>query len=214
MHTTIVLVRHGHVEGIDQPRFRGRQHFALTAAGMRQVEQTAALIARRTRLDAVFSSPLTRCITTAAAIGGVQNLPPQPEKDLIDIDFGEWQGRTVDDVLTNDGERARAWFAEPATAIVPGGETLAALSRRVVEAFDRIVDQHQGGTVVIVGHDTVNRTLLLHALNLGLENYSRIRQDPACVNIVLAGETLVVSSLNETAHLDMARTTNVFGSLR
>lgn len=214
MQTTIVLVRHGHVEGMDQPRFRGRQHFAPTAAGIREVEQTAALIARRTRLDAVFSSPLTRCITTATAIGNAQNLPPQPEQNLIDIDFGEWQGRTYDDVLTQDGERARAWFADPATAIVPSGETLAALSRRVVGALGRIIGQHQGGTVVIVGHDTVTRTLLLHALGLGLEHYGRIRQAPACVNVLLSSESLMVASLNETAHLDMARPINVFGASR
>ena len=212
MRTTIVLVRHGHVEGIDQPRFRGRQHLALTTTGMRQVEQTAELIARRYRLDAVFSSPLTRCITTAAAIGRTHGLAPQPEEGLIDIDFGEWQGRTHEDVLAQDGERARAWFADPAAASVPGGETLESLSRRVIDAFERIIGRHRGGTVAIVGHDTTNRTLLLHALGLSLTHFLRLRQDPACLNVLLSNETVVLASLNETAHLDLGRPTNLLGA--
>lgn len=214
MQTMIILVRHGHVDGIDQPRFRGRQHLALTAAGMRQVEHTAALIARRARLDAVYSSPLTRCITTATTIGNAQGLAPQPDEDLIDLDYGEWQGRSHDDVLAKDGERARAWFADPATAPIPGGESLHALSCRAISAFKRIVGRHGGGTVAIVGHDTVNRALLLHALGLGLDHYRRLRQDPACVNVLLSDEALQVASLNETAHLDMARPGNVFGARR
>ena len=212
MSTTIVLVRHGHVDGIDQPRFRGRQHLALTAAGMRQVEQTAQLIAHRYRLDAVFSSPLTRCITTATAIGRAHGLAPQPEDDLIDIDFGEWQGRTHEDVLAQDGERVRAWFADPAAASVPGGETLESLSRRVIDAFERIIGRHRGGTVAIVGHDTTNRTLLLHALGLSLTHFLRLRQDPSCLNVLHSNETVVIASLNETAHLDLGRPTNLLGA--
>ena len=214
MPTTILLIRHGHVEGIDRPTFRGRQHLALTAYGMHQVEATAALIARSGRLDAVFSSPLTRCITTAAAIARIDGLAPQPEEDLIDMDYGEWQGRLHTDVLAQDGERARAWFADPATASIPGGERLGDLSCRVLGAVDRIVGRHAGGTVAIVGHDTVNRVILLHALGLDLGHYRRIRQDPACLNVLSLGNETSVLSMNETAHLVMARPANVLASAR
>lgn len=214
MQTIVLLIRHGHVEGIDQPSFRGRQHLALSTAGTRQVDQTAGLLARRYRLEAVFSSPLTRCITTAATIGRANGLAPQPEEDLIDIDYGEWQGRSHTDVLAQDGERARAWFADPANAAIPGGERLSAMSQRAVEAFNRIVGRHGGGTVAIVGHDTVNRAILLHALGLDLEHYPRLRQEPACVNVLLVGNDTIVASLNETAHLDAARQPKVLGGLR
>lgn len=130
MRATVLLIRHGHVESIDQPSFRGRQHFALTAFGMHQVEATAALIARHYRLDVVFSSPLTPCVTMAATVGIADGLALPPQEDLIDMDYGEWQGRSHDDVLTKDGDRAPslnvAAFVAPCLLSVAAGHYVAA----------------------------------------------------------------------------------------
>lgn len=201
-HATVVLVRHGSVEGIEQPRFRGRQHLQLTGAGLREAERSAAVIARRHRPDLILTSPLTRCVTTGAVIGQALGLAPEPDEGLIDIDYGEWQGRLQSEVREADPKRAAAWFEDPATAPVPGGETLRELSERVVAAFERVAARIAGGTAVIVGHDTVNRVILLHALGLDLSHYWRLRQDPACLNVLWHEENgWVLHSLNETVHL-------------
>lgn len=202
MHEMFILVRHGLVEGIEQPRFRGRQHLQLTPAGLKQVERSAAVIGQLHRPDAVVTSPLTRCITTAAVIGRATGLAPEPDEGLIDLDYGEWQGRLHSEVREQDRERAEAWFTSPATATVPGGETLRALSNRAVEAFERIVARSRGRTVVVVAHDTVNRVILLHVLGLPLERYTSLRQDPACLNMLQHDSgTWTVGSINETAYL-------------
>lgn len=201
MHETVFLVRHGHVEGIDMPHFRGRQHIPLTAAGDRQARQTAALLHRTARVDAVISSPLTRCITTAAAIGEVFGLTPTPDEGLIDRDYGDWQGRPLADVQLTDPARAAAWLADPA-ADIPNGERLAALAERVTTAFDRLVEQHAAQTVTMVAHDTVNRVILLRALGLGLDRYGTLEQSPGAVSQLRHdGARWVVLSMNETAHL-------------
>ncbi len=94
--TIVVLVRHGHVEGIDQPRFRGRMHLQLTAVGLRQAEQACEYVSMIAPcLRGIYSSPMTRCISTASIIGRPFGLAPNPEEGLTDLDYGAWQGRRV-----------------------------------------------------------------------------------------------------------------------
>lgn len=65
---------------------------------------------------------------------------------------------------------------------------------------------HAGETIVIVGHDTVNRVLLLHALDLPLSAYWRVRQDPCCYNeILVCGDRFTAGALNDTGHLAQGR---------
>ena len=92
--TKIILVRHGHVEGISPERFRGRVDLTLTAEGQRQAELTAHRIHATWRPAAVFTSPLGRCRATAAVIATPLGLSPRPLDGLIDIDYGEWQGHS------------------------------------------------------------------------------------------------------------------------
>ena len=76
--TKIILVRHGHVEGIAPERFRGHANLPLTAEGRRQAEATARRIRASWTPAAVYTSPLSRCRTTAAAIGKPFGLSPAP----------------------------------------------------------------------------------------------------------------------------------------
>ena len=88
--TTIILVRHGHIEGISPARFRGRADLVLTAEGRRQAHATARRIQASWTPAALYSSPLSRCRATAEAIARTVGLSPDPLEDLIDIDYGEW----------------------------------------------------------------------------------------------------------------------------
>src|SRR5271163_3028096 len=129
----IVLVRHGHVEGIDPPRFRGQTDFALTVRGTRQAEMTRDLIAWLPRPTAAYASPLSRCMTTAGIIAQPLSLAVTPLPSFLDIDYGEWQGRSYKEVEQADPERFARWFDTPHLAVIPGGETLLELAGRVAE---------------------------------------------------------------------------------
>ena len=74
--TKLLLVRHGHVEGILPERFRGRADLNLTAEGRRQAEATAQRIPRSWKPAGLYSSPMGRCIATATAIGKPFALTP------------------------------------------------------------------------------------------------------------------------------------------
>jgi phosphoserine phosphatase len=200
--TTLLLVRHGHVEGISPERFHGRADLALTAEGRRQAEATARRVAETWRPAAVYSSPMRRCLATGSAIGAPFGLAPITHAGLNDIDYGKWQGLTPEEARRNWAEEVDTWYSHPDWATIPDGESLQDLLARTTAALREIVSRHPGDTVVLVGHDSVNRVILLHALGLPLSRYWRIRQHPCAINEIDAGAgSFTIVSVNQTDHL-------------
>jgi phosphoserine phosphatase len=203
--TKIILVRHGHVEGISPERFRGRADLALTPEGLRQAEATARRIEASWTPTALYASPLSRCRTTAEAIGRPFGLTPALVPRLMDIDYGEWQGLTPDEVGRKWPEALATWHRAPHWAAIPGGESLQDVLARTVAALREVIGRHPRDTVVVVGHDSVNRVILLHALDLPLSRYRRLGQDPCAINeIDFSDGEFTIRSINETDHLRQA----------
>ena len=200
--TKIILVRHGHVEGISPERFRGRADLALTPEGLRQAEATARRIEASWTPAAVYASPLSRCRATAEAIGRPFGLTPTPVPGLMDIDYGEWQGLSPDEVGRKWPEMLDTWYRAPHWAAIPGGESLQDVLTRTVAALRDVIGWHPRDTVVLVGHDSVNRVILLHALDLPLSRYRRLGQDPCAINeIEFSKDEFTVRSVNGIDHL-------------
>ncbi|MEM7022968.1 MAG: histidine phosphatase family protein [Pseudomonadota bacterium] len=202
--TTILLTRHGHVEGIEPPRFRGRADLRLTETGISQAKAVARRIDQAWRPHAIYASPLGRTLRTAEIIAEVRDVPVQPLDALIDIDYGAWQGLPVEEVKERWPEEAERWFHRPNLAQPPGGESLQEVLVRVTQALRLLANRHAGKTVVLVGHDSVNRVLLSHALDLPLTRYWQIRQAPCAISRIEASiDGFSVHSINETGHLDL-----------
>lgn len=200
--TGIILVRHGHVAWHDPVRFRGRADLDLSERGRRQAQAAASLIAATWRLDAVYTSPLRRCRDTAAAIAAPFRLVPQPQDGLVDIDYGEWQGLTREEAAARWPQETDTWFRRPHLAAIPGGESLAAVLARASAALLDILRRHPEGTVAVIGHDSVNRVLLLFVLGSPLSRYWQIEQEPCAINeLQFADGEFVVRGLNATQHL-------------
>jgi phosphoserine phosphatase len=200
--TKILLVRHGHVAGISPERFRGRADLALTQEGRRQAEMTARRIGATWQPTAIYASPLSRCQDTGAAIGRPFGLTPISLEGLVDIDYGEWQGMTPDEAKAHWFSAVDLWYRAPDEIKIPGGESLQEVRARVATTLQTICSAHPNDTVVLVGHDSVNRVILLHALDASLAHYWRIRQHPCAINELEGGENgFVIVSMNQTDHL-------------
>jgi len=200
--TKIILVRHGHVEGISPERFRGRVDLTLTGEGRRQAAVTADRIHATWRPAAAFTSPLSRSRATAEAIATPLGLTPRPLDGLIDIDYGQWQGLTPDEVRARWPGLLETWYRAPDWVAIPGGETLQNVLARALSALRDVVDRHPSDAVVLVAHDSVNRVILLHALGLPLSRYWRLGQHPCAINeIDFSEDYCTVLSMNETGHL-------------
>lgn len=201
--TRLVLIRHGHVEGIDPERFRGRRDVPLSELGKRQAVATAERVAAAWRPSAIFTSPLQRCRQTAEAIAAPLGLRPEPLEALVDLDYGEWTWKTHAEAKAADGGRFQQWFTTPELVRFPDGESLQDLVARTADVLRRLLDDHLLETVAVVGHDSVNRAILLQALQQPLCAYWRLAQAPCGINeIQLDHHRAQVVRMNETAHLD------------
>jgi len=200
--TKLILVRHGHVEGITPERFRGRAALPLTEQGRREAEMTAAYIAASWRPAAIYTSPMGRCVDTGAAIGNPLGLTASAMPGLNDIDYGDWQGLTADEARARWPAELDTWYRHPDWAAIPDGETLQQVLARAVAALREVVRRHPSDTVVLVAHDSVNRVLLLHALELPLSRYWRFKQSPCCINeLDFAADGFTILGINQTDHL-------------
>ena len=177
--TKILLTRHGHVEGITPERFRGRQPLALTELGRAEAQALARRIAGSWKPERIYTSPLERCVKTGAAIARACWLAAGEARDeLNDIDYGRWQFKTFADAKADDPAIFAAWFETPQLVRFPGGESLQDLAARVANALRFVLARHANGTIVVVGHDSVNRALLLQVLDLPAIRLLAVRTEP------------------------------------
>ncbi|WP_287787506.1 histidine phosphatase family protein [Acidiphilium sp.] len=200
---TLLLIRHGHVEGIAPERFRSRLELNLTARGRGQVQAVAAYVRRRwPGTQAVYASPLSRCQDTAAAIATPLGLTVRTMDGLNDLDYGAWQGLTHSEAAMRWPGLVDRWFVAPHRVHIPDGETLLDLAARASRALATCLDQAPAeATIAVVAHDSVNRVLLCEMMGLPLAQYWRLRQDPCCVNVIQAGVEFRVALLNGIDHL-------------
>ncbi len=200
--TRFVLVRHGRTAWNRVERFRGRADIPLDEVGLAQAQATAARVAGEWQPAAIYASPLSRALKTAEAIAGRCGLEVIPEPALIDINYGEWQGLSPEEVRRRWPPEFEAWCHAPQEARIPGGEALADVRTRTLEGIRRLAQRHGAETVVLVGHTVVNRVILLAVLGLGNDRFWHLRQEPCAINVfeAEAGDFTLVT-LNDTCHL-------------
>jgi probable phosphoglycerate mutase len=201
--TKILLTRHGHVDGIKPERFRGRAPLDLTARGRAEAEALAQRVAAAWRPSHIYTSPMGRCVETATAIARACGIAAKTCDDLTDLDYGTWQFKTFAEAKALDPGLFDAWFARPQFVRFPNGESLQDLVARAANALRMVLARHPGETIVLVGHDSVNRALLLEFLDQPLSAYWRVTQSPCCLNeIDVSRERISVLRVNETNYLD------------
>jgi broad specificity phosphatase PhoE len=198
----ILLTRHGHVDGIKPERFRGRAELALTALGQNQARLLAHRIVSDWSPTVVYCSPLQRCVATGTAVASACGIELQPLDELNDLDYGEWQSRTYEEARTDAPELLATWFAAPQLVRFPDGEALQDVAARTAGVLRYVLSRHQADTVVLVGHDSVNRVLLTQLLDMPLSSYWRFAQHPCCINVIeMTGNSVQLQRLNDTGHL-------------
>lgn len=180
--TRFLLLRHGQTELSRERRYSGRGNPALTDLGRRQAEAAAQYLAARGGIDAVISSPLQRAYDTAAAAAKALGLDVTVDDDLIETDFGAWEGLTFADAAARDPELHRRWLRDTSVQ-PPGGESFDAVAQRVRRASDRIIAEHRASTVLVVSHVTPIKSVLRVALDAGAGLLYRLHLDLASLSI-------------------------------
>ncbi|MFC4021132.1 bifunctional RNase H/acid phosphatase [Micromonospora sp. GCM10011542] len=202
--TRLILVRHGETIYTEQRRYSGRGDVPLSERGRAQIRATATRVAALApSVAAVVSSPLSRCTATAAAIAGALGDPPvRTDDDLIECDFGAWEGRTFAEVRDQWPGEMDAWLASTRVA-PPGGESFTAVAERSRRAVTGLLGAYPGETVVVVSHVSPIKLVLRDALAAGDGFLHRLFLDAAGISVLdlWPDGGVAVRTVNDTAHL-------------
>ena len=173
---------------------------SLSEEGKRQ----AAGLAERLRLvplDAVYASPLERCVETARPIAASKRLRVRVRDGLGEVRYGEWEGRRLRTLAKTN--LWRRMLMRPSAMRFPGGETVLETQARAIAAVEQIADAHPKQAVAVVTHADVIRVLVAHYAGIHIDLYHRIAIAPVSISILWLGPGIpMLLKLNDTGSLD------------
>jgi broad specificity phosphatase PhoE len=181
MSVQIVLVRHGATDWNLQGRCQGATDRELHAVGIRQAEESAAILAKES-IHAIYSSGLKRARQTAALISRPHNLPVIVEQDIRELDHGALEGLTFNEIKASYPDFLQRWRNEPAEIQVPGGERLVDVAERAWNGLNRIVERHPSAEkLVVVSHNFPILGIVCKVAGIDLNQYRSFHLDPCGV---------------------------------
>lgn len=199
--TRFILIRHGETEWNKEDRFRGRSDIPLNDNGVLQARKIAERLTHH-KISAVYASPLPRAIQTAMPLAASLTLPIEETADLLDIDYGAWEGMAREDIRAKYPAMYETWLKTPGKVNFPGGESVRQVRLRVEKLLSELQDDHLGETVALVSHRITCHVTLCVALGLSNDAIWHLRQDIGCINEFEERDGVyVVTLMNETDHL-------------
>ncbi len=184
MTTRLFLIRHGATALSAEDRFAGSTDVELSDIGREQARCLAERLADD-HIVAVYASPLSRTMATAAIVGEPHGLAPVPRDALREIDHGHWEGLRRSEVEARYADEYAAWEEDPFTFAPTGGESGISVLARALPVVREIVLQHEGQNVVIVSHKATIRLLISSLLGFDARGFrDRLDQSPACLNVL------------------------------
>lgn len=197
----LLLVRHGETELNSSERYWGRNDVRLSAAGLAQAEKLRHRLADE-KIDAVYSSDLSRAVVTAETIASERKLEVMACAELREIDFGQLEGLTFSEIGELYPEVTRQWSNWSLSLRFPGGESVEELDRRVGSFLDRLKKHSPEETVLIVAHSAPLRLLVCRLLGIELQCWRQFRLDLASLSILdTYSQGVILSRLNDISHL-------------
>ncbi len=165
--TTIIdVIRHG--EPVGGSKYRGQVDDPLSERGWQQMR---AAVAARGGWEQIVSSDLTRCADFARELAGQRDIPLELDSGFRELAFGEWEGKSSKELLAERPAEVEAFWRDPLHNTPSGAESLVAFQQRVGGAWQRLLENHRGKHLLLVGHAGMMRIVLLNALSMPLESF-------------------------------------------
>ena len=199
----IILIRHGLTLWNRDARIQGISDVELAPEGLRQAE----LLAKNfpfDKVDAVYSSDLSRAKNTAQFVADKFNLTVQTTAALREVDFGIWEGKYFSDLEKYEADKLKIFHTKPDELKLDGAETFQQAQARAMNGIKKIAALHEGGEsrVVCVAHGSINRLILAAILEIPRNNIWRLTQFNTAINILRVDDgNFTVQLINGTAHL-------------
>ena len=199
--TRLLLVRHGETEGDSALRYWGKSDVRLSVKGLAQAERLRDRLTCE-NINAIYSSDLTRARAAAEIIASGHSLPIISCPELREVNFGELEGLTFDEISQKYPGVARLWIERSPKLEYPGGESRDDFTRRVVCFRKRLAKLAPSDSVLIVAHSGVLRTLICELLGCGPDVRWNLRCDLASLSILeMHDSESMLTLLNDLSHL-------------
>ena len=150
--TILLLIRHGESEANRDKVFGGQSDARLLPTGGRQAHITAEYLAENYKISRVYASDLSRALKTGEIIANAVKAPLIPCKNLREIYAGDWQGVTFKEIEKRYPKDYEKWINDIGNAACTGGESVSALSKRILNALTDIAKENEGKTVAVATH--------------------------------------------------------------
>jgi alpha-ribazole phosphatase len=207
----LILVRHGATKWNQERRIQGVSDLGLNETGKKQAEALARAL-KDVKVDVIYTSPLRRARETARAINRFHQVEVVTLDGLKELDVGEVDGMTYDEMRLNHSEFFTKWMSDFTSVRLPGGGTVPELRDRCCTTIQDIVKKQEAGTggkcddedkvVVAVTHFFPIICIISDTLGLDLLYCRRLRLDVASICILeFNPERAVLVSFNDTCHL-------------
>ncbi len=170
----LILVRHGYSKGNKDSMFTGHMDVPLIDVGFKQAELVSDYILENFKVDAIYSSPMSRSSETVRKVADTLNLPIILDKGLIEIHGGDWEGVTFEDIAKRDPEFFKHWWENKGVVRCPNGESMEDAGKRAMVALKKICEENDGKTLVIASHGGVIRSLQCLLLGVDMNNFNSI----------------------------------------
>jgi len=199
----LFLIRHCATVQNDACRYLGVTDMPLSAKGRHQAQLIADRL-RNEHINAIFTSPLRRSFETAQIIARPHQFEVSTVPGLHEINFGQWEGFTFDEIRSKNPEEMSKWLDEPLSFVFPGGESVQEFCSRVLEALDDILTI--SGTVAVIAHGGSLRIIICHLCGWPAKSFHSFVLDTASITVLEHyGDTTIIKTLNDTCHLKKRR---------
>jgi broad specificity phosphatase PhoE len=196
----LIFVRHGETLWNRENRIQGHTDVELSDYGRMQVKKLA-LSMEKDKIDAIYSSPLKRAYDTAQAIARFHDTEIKVEPKLQELNHGDFESLTIQELKETHGGFLKEWIENPASVVMPNGESLAQVQERVWDVMGMILETCRD--TLVVSHGMAIMTILCKIQNLSLSYARQMFVNMASKTVVsFENGQGTVLLLNDTSHLN------------
>lgn len=199
--TRIFLIRHGQSEWNHLNKIQGQKNTLLTELGKKQALYLGNRLIDE-KIDIIYTSDLNRAYNTAEIISKKINKPLIVNESIREINFGLWEGLTIEDIKNHYKDEYSIWLKEPDKLNIQGFENLISLQERAMKSINEIISENHGKNIAIVSHGAILKTMILGLLSIDISHYKNISLSNVSLSIIECRDfNNVLMLFNDVSHL-------------
>ena len=200
--TRFYLIRHGETDWNKGGRYQGCTNIQLNDAGREQ----ARLLGERFKflpLDVVYVSPLDRAVATAAPLAAAHGLTPIQDAHFREINFGEWEGMTSEEISAKYGKEFDEFLKNPEEMPFSGEGSFKNVEKRIAKGFEKILEGKNGKSIAVVTHGGIIRIAVKYLLGIEGQWFNKTWIDNTSITLVEIHKNYnLLRVLNDSSHIN------------